>query len=52
VVKVGAFVAGAFFLSALPRNKKDGFKWEVVVLYGLVQYDKSKSFLEELTDKC
>jgi hypothetical protein len=45
VVEVEAFDVGAFFLSALLRNKKDGFKWEVVVVYDLVCHDKSKSFL-------
>jgi hypothetical protein len=25
---------GIFFISALLRDKKDGFKWEVVVVYG------------------
>jgi hypothetical protein len=34
VADVGAFDEGDFFISALLRDKKDGFKWEVVVVYG------------------
>jgi hypothetical protein len=37
---VGAFDEGGHFLSALLRNKKDGFKWEVLVVYGPAHHDK------------
>jgi hypothetical protein len=50
-VEVGALDEETCFLCALLRNKRDGFKWEVVVVYDPVQHDKSKYFLEELTDK-
>jgi exonuclease III len=33
------------------RSKKDGFKWEVVVVYGHAHHDKSEAFLE-LSNKC
>jgi hypothetical protein len=52
VVEVGAFDQGDHFVSALLRNRKDGFKWEVVVVYGLAQHDRSTGFLEELEWKC
>jgi hypothetical protein len=44
VVEVGAFDEGELFLSALMTSKKDDFKWEVVVVYGPTQHDKSKGF--------
>jgi exonuclease III len=51
-VEVGAFDEGSHFLSSLLRNKKDGFKCEVVVVYDSTQHDKSNEFLEELANKC
>jgi hypothetical protein len=48
---VGAFDEGGHFLSALLRNKKDGFKWEVLVVYGPAHHDKSREFLVELAEK-
>jgi hypothetical protein len=47
-VKVGAFDEGEQFLSALLRNKKDGFKWEVIVVYGPAHHDKSRDFFGEV----
>lgn len=52
VVDVGAFEEGEHYVSALLRHKKDGFKWEVIVVYGPAQHDKSEVFLEELSAKC
>jgi hypothetical protein len=52
VVEVGAFDQRDHFVRALLRNRKDGFKWEVVVVYGLAQHDRSTGFLEELEWKC
>jgi hypothetical protein len=47
-VRVGAFDEGEQFLSALLRNKKDGFKWEVIVVYGPAHHDKSRDFFGEV----
>jgi hypothetical protein len=52
VVEVGVFDQGELFLSALVRHKKDGFKWEVGVVYGLAQHENIEDFLEELSAKC
>jgi hypothetical protein len=49
---LGLLMKGIFFISALLRDKKDGFKWEAVVVYVTAQYDKSEKFLEELSEKC
>jgi exonuclease III len=48
---IGAFDKGNFFVSALLRNKSSGFKWEVIVVYGPAQHEKSEEFLEELRVK-
>jgi hypothetical protein len=45
-------IRGIFFVSVLLRNKKDGFKWEVIVVYGPANHEKSEKFLEELQTKC
>jgi hypothetical protein len=50
-VDVGAFDDGTIF-NALVRSRKDGFKWEVMVVYGPAQHERSESFLEELSEKC
>jgi exonuclease III len=52
VVEVGVVDQGEFFLGALLRHKKDGFKWEVIVIYGPACHEKSEEFLEELKNKC
>jgi hypothetical protein len=52
LVEVGAFDQGEFYVSALLRNKKDGFRWEVVVVYGPANHKNSERFLEELKTKC
>jgi hypothetical protein len=52
LVEVGAFDEGTFFVSALLSSGKDGFKWEMVVVYETTQHGKSKEFLEELAGKC
>jgi hypothetical protein len=52
LVEVGAFDDRTFFVSALLRSRKDGFNWEMVVVYGLAQHGKSEEFLEELAGKC
>jgi hypothetical protein len=52
VVEVGAFDQGEFFLNALVSHKKDGFKWEVGVVYGPAQHENIEAFLEELSAKC
>jgi hypothetical protein len=51
-VEVGGFDQGEFYVSALLRNKKDGFKWEAVVVYGPANHENSEIFLEELKTKC
>jgi hypothetical protein len=52
VVEVGAFDQGEFFACALFKNKSDGFKWEVVVVYGPTQHTRFVAFLGELEQKC
>jgi uncharacterized OB-fold protein len=42
---------GEFFSSMKIASRKDGFKWEIVNVYGPVQMEKKSAFLSELNKK-
>jgi hypothetical protein len=42
---------GRFYSSIRIRNRDDGFCWEVINVYGSVQYEHKGQFLQELYQK-
>lgn len=43
---------GEFYVSMMIRQGKDGFKWELMVVYGPAKHEHSRRFLEEFQTKC
>jgi hypothetical protein len=34
------------------RNRTSNFRWELIIVYGPAQHDKSMDFIAELSRKC
>ena len=43
---------GDFYVKFLLRNKKDGFQWILVAVYGAAQPEFKETFLTELVHAC
>jgi hypothetical protein len=43
---------GEFYVSMVLRNRTSNFRWELIIVYGPAQHDKSMDFIAELSRKC
>jgi hypothetical protein len=43
---------GDFYVSMVVRQRAPNYRWEMVIVYGPVQHDKSRDFIAELSRKC
>jgi exonuclease III len=43
---------GEYFISLVVRHRTINFRWEIMIVYGHAQHDKSRDFIAELSRKC
>jgi hypothetical protein len=43
---------GDFYVSMVVRQRAPNYRWEMVIVYGPVQHDKSRDFIAEMSRKC
>ena len=51
-IEVGGIEEGDFFVKFRLRDKKDGFKWVLIAVYGAAQPSFKEKFLTELVQAC
>jgi hypothetical protein len=51
-LQVENWETGTYYLGVTVRDRKTNFRWDMIVVYGPAQHEKSPKFINELSDTC
>jgi hypothetical protein len=51
-IELEDYEVGEFYVSMVLRNRASNWRWEMLIVYGPAQHEKSREFIAELSRKC